>query len=103
MTLIRKIGLIILFSCLSLPVLSQSNHETENVILITLDGFRWQELFTGIDSTLMLHEDYVDNSDDLKELFWAENSEQRREKLTPFFWNTIAGEGQLYGLSLIHI
>ena len=97
MTLIRKIGLIILFSCLSLPVLSQSNHETENVILITLDGFRGQELFTGIDSTLMLHEDYVDNSDDLKELFWAENSEQRREKLTPFFWNTIAGEGQLYG------
>lgn len=96
-SLIKKVGLFIILSFLSFPVLSQSNLKTENVILITFDGLRWQELFTGIDSTLMNHDDYVENSGELEELFWAESSEERREKLMPFFWNVIAKEGQLYG------
>ncbi len=95
--MIKKIGLLILFCCLSFPVLSQSDLKTENIILITFDGLRWQELFTGIDSTLMYNEDYVDNSGELNELFWAETPEERRKKLMPFFWNIIAKEGQLYG------
>ncbi|WP_234573591.1 alkaline phosphatase family protein [Rhodohalobacter sp. 614A] len=95
--MIRKITFLLLFSCLSIPVFSQSNLKTENVILITLDGFRWQELYTGIDAGLMNNEEYVENQDHLKELYWAENPELRREKLMPFFWTTIAREGQLYG------
>ncbi|MCK5440344.1 MAG: phosphoglyceromutase, partial [Maribacter sp.] len=30
-----------------------------NIVLITLDGLRWQELFTGADPLLTTHEDYV--------------------------------------------
>src|SRR5690625_6547225 len=45
----------------------------------------------------MVHEDYVRNSDALREQFWADSAEERREKLMPFFWSTIVGEGQLYG------
>lgn len=97
MRMIKKVGLFILLSCLSIPVLSQSNLKTENVILITFDGLRWQELFTGIDSFLMNSEDYVENPGELEQLFWAEAPEDRREKLMPFFWNVIAKEGQLYG------
>ncbi len=45
----------------------------------------------------MNNEDYVENSGELEELFWAEFPDERREKLMPFFWNVIAKEGQLYG------
>ncbi len=71
--------------------------KTENVFLITLDGLRWQELFTGADSLLIGHSDYVRNADGLRERFWAATPQQRREKLMPFFWSTIAEGGQIYG------
>jgi len=74
-----------------------SAQTTENVFLITLDGLRWQELFTGADSALIDNKDYVHNVDELKSLFWANTTKQRRQKLMPFFWSTIASEGQIYG------
>jgi hypothetical protein len=33
----------------------------------------------------------------LKESYWDSSAELRRQKLMPFFWNTIARQGQLYG------
>lgn len=95
--MIKKIIVAVLLSCLSLPAFSQSELKTENVILITLDGLRWQELFSGIDAVLMEHEEYVENPDLLRERFWEENPEVRRTKLMPFFWNTIVNNGQLHG------
>lgn len=71
--------------------------KTENVILITLDGFRWQELFGGIDSSLLHNKEFSKHPTQLKEKFWAKTPTERREKLLPFFWNTIAKKGQLYG------
>lgn len=70
---------------------------TEHVFLITLDGLRWEELFTGADSTLLFDERYVDDVDRLRERFWRADPVARREALMPFFWRTIAQEGQLYG------
>jgi hypothetical protein len=71
--------------------------KTENILLITLDGMRWQEVFGGIDSILMYNETYTPNPGELKEAFWADTPEERRQRLMPFFWSTIATEGQLYG------
>jgi hypothetical protein len=71
--------------------------KTENIFIITLDGLRWQELFSGADSALITHKDYVKNPEGLKKRFWAPTPLERREKLMPFFWSTIANEGQLYG------
>lgn len=93
----KKIIFVLLFSGISFPVLSQSSLGTENVILITLDGLRWQELYTGIDEPLMVHGEYVDHPEELRELFWDDNPKVRREKMMPFFWNTLANEGQLHG------
>ena len=78
-------------------IYAQQGKDTEHVILITLDGFRWQEMFTGADPKLIAHPDYVHDSTELKDLFWRETAEERRETLTPFFTNVIAQEGQLYG------
>ena len=93
----KIIVLVLLFSVLGSLKVDAQDRVTENVFFITLDGLRWQELYGGIDEKLMVHEDYVRNSDALREQFWADSAEERREKLMPFFWSTIVGEGQLYG------
>lgn len=95
--MIRTLLFIVLLLGVSVTAYSQSTLKTENVILITLDGLRWQELYSGIDEKLMTHEDYVDNGDELRDRFWDDDPSVRRETLMPFFWNTIAEEGQLYG------
>ncbi len=76
---------------------AQPLNQTENVFLITLDGFRWQELFSGADPALIGNEDYVDDVEDLKNSFWDPETEMRRRRLMPFFWEVIATQGQLYG------
>ncbi|MBK7870338.1 MAG: alkaline phosphatase family protein [Saprospiraceae bacterium] len=71
--------------------------KTKNVVIITLDGFRWQELFGGVDSVLLNDKTFTPDPKELNEPFWASTAEVRRQKLLPFFWNTIAKQGQLYG------
>ena len=76
---------------------AQSDRKTENIFIITLDGFRWQELFAGADSALIHNKDFTPNAAELKSLFWADSPRESRKKLMPFFWSTIATQGQLYG------
>ena len=72
--------------------------KTENVILITYDGLRWQELFGGVDERLLSPKaKAAKDARALRSRFWADTPEERREKLLPFFWSTIAKEGQVYG------
>ncbi|MEN7550378.1 sulfatase-like hydrolase/transferase [Rapidithrix thailandica] len=78
-------------------VQAQSSLKTENVILITLDGLRWQELFTGADAKLVGNKEYVGNPEALKKEFWAGSAKERRQILMPFFWSVIAQKGVLYG------
>lgn len=69
-----------------------------NVILVLVDGLRWQEVFSGADETLM-NKEFGGVSDDkaLRQQFWRDTRAARREALLPFFWNTFANEGQLIG------
>lgn len=76
---------------------AQRKLKTEYVILITLDGLRWRELFSGADADLLRDKDYVDDREELKNLFWDEDPLVRRQKLLPFIWSTVANTGQLYG------
>ncbi|MBI1226047.1 MAG: phosphoglyceromutase [Bacteroidetes bacterium] len=78
----------------TVPVFCQ---KTENLIIVTYDGLRWQEVFTGVDSTLMNSKDYNQHKAQMEKEFWAETPEQRREKLFPFFWKTVAKQGQMHG------
>jgi len=74
-----------------------AQQKTENVILITLDGFRWQELFRGADSAILFNDKEYIKDKSVRTEFWDESEHVRRQKLMPFFWNTIAEQGQLYG------
>jgi hypothetical protein len=89
----RIILLLIIFCALQ----TTAQQKTENVIVITLDGFRWQEVFGGADSILINHDKFTEDKKGLQEKFWAATKDERRKKLLPFFWNTIAQQGQLYG------
>lgn len=78
-------------------LLSFAQQKTENVVIVTLDGFRWQEVFTGADEILINRIDYSHDTADLKQKFWASTAEERRMKLLPFIWSTVATQGQLHG------
>ena len=78
-------------------LLAQKKFKTENVILITLDGFRWRELFTGADKGFISEKKFVKDENALKNLFWHNDPLVRRQKLLPFIWTTLVQEGQIYG------
>jgi len=71
--------------------------KTENVILITLDGLRWQELFQGADPDIIGRKKDVDDVKETRARFWDNDPKVRRSMLFPFIWSTIAVEGQIYG------
>ncbi|MBX9783026.1 MAG: alkaline phosphatase family protein [Chitinophagaceae bacterium] len=81
--------------CFAISTNAQS--KTENIIVITLDGFRWQEVFGGADSVIINSEKFTEDRKGMIEKFWAATPDERRKKLLPFFWNTIAQQGQLLG------
>ena len=58
-------------------------HKTENVILVTFDGYRWQDLFTGADKKLINYTKLVKDTGKLKSQYWAETPEARRMRLMP--------------------
>lgn len=63
---------------------------SENIIVVTLDGMRWQEVFGGADSLLTFDSTARYNTSYVKNNFWAATAQQRREKLMPFFWSELA-------------
>jgi hypothetical protein len=72
--------------------------KTRNVFLITTDGLRWQEVFTGAESALMNKTNGgVANLKVLTNKFWRDTPEARREALMPFLWSEIARRGQIFG------
>ena len=87
--------LLILFILLTVNLFGQSL-KTENVILITLDGMRWQEVFNGGDSSFMRQQKFL-KDEKIKDKFWRSDVQERRKVLLPFFWTTLAIKGQLYG------
>lgn len=72
--------------------------QAENLIIITTDGFRWQEVFTGMDSALANDKRYHQNaSEELFDKYWSDNLKERRKLLMPFMWTTFSQLGSLYG------
>jgi hypothetical protein len=65
--------------------------ETRNIILVTADGLRWQDLFGGMDPVLKGEKKAgMDDAAALKAKLWRPTPEARREALMPFFWTTLA-------------
>lgn len=70
---------------------------TENVVILTMDGLRWQEMFGGADSLLTFDTSAIYSEKYVQRTFWAPTEEERRKKLLPFFWSEVASKGILLG------
>ncbi len=88
---------LVLFLTLFLPLYIFGQTTTQNIVLVTLDGMRWQEVFGGAVDSLINNSKYTENSQYIIKTFYDEDHTIRREKLMPFFWKVISKEGQLYG------
>jgi hypothetical protein len=93
-----KFALFVALLFLLSPSHAQKEHRTKNVVVILIDGYRWQELFKGADFNLLNSKKY-NAGDSLQRMkkFWSDDLNERRKKLMPFTWNYIAKHGQLYG------
>ena len=70
----------------------------QNVVLVTLDGLRWQELFGGAEQRLIDRQaGGVREPEVTLKRFAAPTAQQRRQKLMPFFWDVVATRGQVLG------
>jgi hypothetical protein len=69
-----------------------------NVIFITTDGLRWQEVFGGADPRLISrHEGGVSDVPACRKRFDVGSRKERRRALLPFIWSVIARQGQIFG------
>jgi hypothetical protein len=82
---LASIALIILAAC----SLGLAQSKTENVILITLDGARLQEMFGGLDGPIFRSTDKNFEKNATYKKFNAATPIERREKLMPFFWTEL--------------
>jgi hypothetical protein len=92
----KKLTLFLLVTALANSLMGQAT--VENVIIITTDGLRWQEVFKGMDSAIGINRRF--NQRDSLYIFnnfWHADVETRRKKLMPFMWSKIAADGSVYG------
>jgi len=89
---------ILLILLMVLPGIGKAQKkQSENIVVITLDGFRWREIFSGADSLLTFDTTAKYNTEYIQQKFWASSPEERRKKLMPFLWNEFAANGILLG------
>lgn len=72
------------------PALSSS------VVVITIDGLRWQEMFGGA-AREYFKKGKPGEVSEAEKRFWRATAEERRAALMPFMWKTIASQGQILG------
>lgn len=83
-----------------LAVAADAAPQTRNLVIVTIDGLRWQEVFRGADETLYDRESGGVPENTLTALradFLAPSADERRRRLMPFFWETVVGQGLVYG------
>lgn len=72
--------------------------KTENVILITLDGVRWEDLFYGADKKIVLDTLFVKDVEATSAKFWSEDYRERRKLVFPFFGTRLENRVKSMGI-----
>lgn len=71
--------------------------QESKVIVVTLDGLRWQELFQGADKDLISDKKYTEDPKRLKDLFFDSNASKRPVQLFPFLHSSTVQSGWVLG------
>ncbi len=90
----KIICFLILITCLQCL---RAQQLAENLVIVTMDGMRWQEVMGGIDSSIVKNKIFTRDSSEIEKKFGGINDDLRREKLFPFLWKVVARDGQIYG------
>jgi hypothetical protein len=90
------------FPALSTPAVIAAAEplKTENVVLVTIDGVRIQELFAGADPVILdagREHSGVQQIGELRSRFMRPTPDERRLALMPFFWGRLIREGIVAG------
>lgn len=83
------------------PNLAGAQSTAHAVVLIVTDGLRWQDLFTGADTALISRK--MSTGGDtarMRREFWRPDPRDRRRIVMPFFWDSIASKGTVFGSPL---
>lgn len=72
---------------------------TRNVVLVTFDGVRIQELFGGMDEVIAANDKRsgIYDIERARSLYDRPTAEARRAALFPYFWGTLAPQGVVLG------
>jgi len=79
------------------------DNKTQNVIVVMMDGSRWQEVFRGADARLIKEPrpkqpgDPENLLEQTQKDYLHPSTVKRRSALMPFLWGTIAVQGQIFG------
>ena len=93
-------------TCALVPIATAqapTKHQTENVILVMIDGMRWQEVFRGADPELLeaigpaMTNDEKQRAAIARQRYAAPTASERRKALMPFLWSVVSSKGQLFG------
>ncbi len=76
------------------PLARRNRH----VILVSTDGLRAEEVFSGADD-LLLSKAYggISDTNAARAAYWRPSPAERRAILLPFLWGTVATHGQVWG------
>lgn len=89
------VTLALVFLVVGFPA-AQSPAPARNVVVITIDGFRWQEMFGG-PSPAYFAKDANGQPTTAEREATAGGPTDRRARLLPFMWKTVASRGQIFG------
>jgi hypothetical protein len=90
----KSFRLALVLACFAPAVPAQT--PARNVVLITIDGLRWQEMFGGADEAYFKR-DAKGVIAPVSKKYAGGTEAARREVLMPFMWNVVAKQGQIFG------
>ena len=88
--------IVILLSLMPLLMFAKGDKDTR-LVIITIDGLRWQEVFSGAEENLISDSKQVRDTESYRRTYWRPTPELRRKALMPFVWNTVAKQGTIIG------
>jgi len=94
----KMVVLLLVLVCAGGAGVAQQPARAKNLVVFLMDGYRWRELFQGADPGILFDRrfNHVDSAYTVAK-YWAPDRDQRRRKLMPFVWETMAAKGQLWG------
>lgn len=79
----------------------------DNLLLVSIDGLRWQEVFRGYQDDVLNLDNFKTQKVALEKQFSGKNIQEKRQKLMPFLWQVVSKQGLLIGnrdkSSLMHL